>query len=100
MQRPGPASPSDGVFVPCELAARLMESHFPYTATGDKPLIFAGRLPEEVPFQVPIPEGFVPVGGAQFASRGNRRVVEIVLDTTLSASRVRDAYRDLLSKGG
>lgn len=98
MQRPGPASPSDGAFVPRELAARLLESHFPYTVTGEKPIIFAGRLPEEVPF--PIPEGFVLVGGAQFALRGKRRVVEIVLATTLSASRVRDAYRDLLADGG
>ncbi len=100
MQRPGPTSPSNDAFVPRELAARLMESHFPYTVTEEKPLIFVGRLPEEVPFPVPIPEGFVLVGSAQFASRGDRRVVEIVLDTTLPASRVRDAYRDLLADGG
>ena len=83
-----------------ELATRLMESHFPYTVAGEKPLIFPGSVPEEVPFQVPIPEGFVLVGSAQFASRGDRRVVEIVLDTALSASRVREAYRDLLSDAG
>ncbi len=100
MQRAGPTSPSNDAFVPRELAARLVESHFPYTVTEEKPLIFAGRLPEEVPFPVPIPEGFVLVGSAQFASRGDRRVVEIVLDTTLPASRVRDAYRDLLADGG
>ncbi len=100
MQRPSPASPSDGGLVPRELAARLMESHFPYTVTDDKPLIFPGRVPEEVPFEVPIPEGFVLVGGAQFASQGNKNVVEVVLDSTLSAARVRDAYRDLLSDGG
>jgi hypothetical protein len=86
--------------VPRELAARLMESHFPYTVTDDKPLIFAGSVPKEVPFPVPIPEDFVLVGSAQFASRGDRRVVEIVLDTALSASGVRDAYRNLLSGGG
>ncbi len=100
MQRPGPASPPDGGSVPRELAARLMESHFPYTVTDDKPLIFAGSVPKEVPFPVPIPEDFVLVGSAQFASRGDRRVVEIVLDTALSASGVRDAYRNLLSGGG
>ncbi len=100
MQRPSPASPSNGGFVPHELAARLLESHFPYTVSGEKPLVFAGRLPEEMPFEVPVPDGFVLVGSAQVASRGNRCVVEIVLDTTLSASRVRDAYRDLLSDGG
>ena len=77
-----------------------MESHFPYTVAGEKPLIFAGSVPEEVPFEIPIPEGFVLVGSARFAMRGDRRVVEVVLDTGLSASRVRDAYRDLLSDGG
>jgi hypothetical protein len=81
------------------LAARLLKSHFPYTVSGEKPLVFAGRLPEEMPFEVPVPDGFVLVGSAQVASRGNRRVVEVVLDTDLSASRVRDAYRDLLSEG-
>ena len=86
--------------MPRELAARLVESHFPYTVTEDKPLIFAGSVPQEVPFPVPIPEGFVLLGSAQLASRGDRRVVEIVLDTALSASRVRDAYRELLSGGG
>ena len=86
--------------MPRELAARLIESHFPYTVTEDNPLIFAGSVPQEMPFPVPIPEGFVLVGSAQFASRGDRRVVEIVLDTTLSASGVRDAYRNLLSGGG
>lgn len=100
MERPDSASPSNGGHVPRELAARLLESHFPYTVTGDKPLIFAGHLPEEVPFRIPIPERFVLVGSAQFASPGDRRVVEVVLDTTLSASRVRDAYGDLLSDGG
>ena len=100
MQRPGPASPSSADLVPRGLATRLMESHFPYTVTGEKPLIFPGSVPEGVPYKVPIPEGFVLVGSAQFASRGDRRVVEIVLDTTLSASRVRDAYRKLLSDGG
>ena len=100
MHRPGPASPSDGAFVPRELAARLVESHFPYTVTDQKPLIFPGSLPEEVPFRIPIPEGFVLLGSARYASRGDRRVVEVVLDTTLSASRARNAYRDLLSEGG
>lgn len=100
MQHPGPASPSSGDLVPRELATRLMESHFPYTVTGEKPHVFAGRLPEEMPFRVPIPEGFVLVGRARFAPRGDRRVVEVVLDTSLSASRVRDAYRNLLSDGG
>ena len=99
MQQPSPASPSNGGLVPRELAARLLESHFPYAATGGRPLIFAGSLPEDVPFHVPIPEGFVLVGSARFDERGSRRMVEIVLDTALSASRVRDAYRELLSDG-
>ena len=100
MEYPGPASHSSGDDVPHELVARLLESHFPYTVSGDKPFLFAGSLPEEVPFEIPVPDGFVLVGSAQLASRGNRRVVEVVLDSALPASRVRDAYRELLSDGG
>lgn len=99
MEHPDPSSHPSGGHVPHELAVRLLESHFPYTVSGEKPLVFAGGLPEEMPFEVPVPDGFVLVGSAQVASRGNRRVVEIVLDTELPATRVRDAYRDLLSEG-
>ena len=99
MEHPDPASHGNGDYVPHELAARLLESHFPYTVSGEQPLVFAGSLPREMPFEIPIPDGFVLVGSAQVASRGNRRVVEVVLDTDLPASRVRDAYRDLLSGG-
>jgi len=99
VEHPDPAShPSVGQ-VPHELAARLLESHSPYTVSGEKPLVFAGRLPEKMPFEVPIPDGFVLVGSAQVVARGNRRVVEVVLDSDLSATRVRSAFRDLLSGG-
>lgn len=100
MQRPSPASSSDGGLVPRELAARLLESHYPYRATGESPLLFAGSLPEDVPFRPHIPEGFVLVGSARFDVPGSRRMVEVVLDTTLPAARVRDTYRALLSDEG
>ena len=99
MEHPDPSSHRNGHHVPHELAARLLESHFPYAVSGEQPLVFAGSLPREMPFEIPIPDGFVLVGSAQVASRGNRRVVEVVLDTNLPASRVRDTYRDLLSGG-
>lgn len=64
VEHPDPASHPSGGQVPHELAARLLESHSPYTVSGEKPLVFAGRLPEEMPFEVPIPDGFVLVGSA------------------------------------
>ena len=99
MEHLDPASHRNGDYVPHELAARLLESHFPYTVSGEQPLVIGGSPPREMPFEIPIPDGFVLVGSAQVASRGNRRVVEVVLDTNLPASRVRDAYRNLLSGG-
>ncbi len=95
-----PASHSDSGSVPHELAARLLGSHFPYTVTDEDPLLFTERLPEGVPFNVPMPDRFILVGGARIALRGNRRMVEVVLDTPLSSSGVRDVYRSLLSGDG
>jgi hypothetical protein len=90
---------SDGS-VPQELAARLLESHFPYEVAKRRPRIFAGRLPDDSPFELPIPDGFVLVGSVVSEQPRGRRMVEVVLDTDLPAPRVRDAYRNLLSDSG
>jgi len=67
---------------------------------GDEtPRLFAGGLPEDPPFEVPIPGGLTLVGSATLAQRG-RRVLEVVLDAEMSAARVRDSYRNLLSADG
>ena len=86
--------------VPQELAARLLESHFPYDVAKRRPRVFAGRLPGDLPFEVPLPDGFVLVGSVVSEQRRGRRMVEVVLDTDLPAGGARDTYRNLLSGSG
>jgi hypothetical protein len=86
--------------VPAELAARLLRSHYPYADSDEKPRLFPGRLPEDPAFEVRIPDGFTLVGGAAFAPGRGRRFAEVVLDTDLSAARVREVFRGLLAGDG
>ena len=57
-------------------------------------------MPEDPAFEGPIPDGFTLVGGADYAPRRGRRVTEVVLDTDLSAARVREVFRGLLAGVG
>lgn len=97
MERRSPEPPSNGGSVTQELAVRLLGSHYPYHVADEKPRLFAGSLPDDPLFEVPIPVEFVLVGSAVSEPSRGRRVVEVVLDTELPATRVRDTYRDLLS---
>ena len=98
MERRSPEPPSnDCSIAPWELAVRLLDSHYPYNVADERPRLFAGSLPDDPLFDVPIPAGFVLVGGAVSEPSRGRRIVEVVLDTDLPAARVRDTYRDLLS---
>ena len=96
MERRSPEHPSSGS-VSRELAVRLLDSHHPYRIADTKPRLFTGTLPDDPSFEVPIPQGFVLVGSAVLEPSRGRRVVEVVLDTGLPASRVRATYKDLLS---
>ena len=94
-----PPDPEAGGSVPLELAVRLLDSHYPYMDSDEKARLFAGGLPEDPPFEAPIPEGLTLVGSAILAQRG-RHMLEVVLDAGMPAARVRDAYRAVLSADG
>ncbi len=96
MERRSTQRPSDGS-VSRELAVRLLDSHHPYRVADSKPRLFTQSLPDDPSFEVPVPEGFVLVGSAVLEPSRGRRAVEVVLDTGLSAARVRDTYKALLS---
>ena len=96
MERRSTEPPPNGS-VSRELAVRLLDSHYPYRVADKRPLLFAGSLPDDPPFEVPIPSGFVLVGSAVLEPSRGRRIVEVVLDTELPAARVRETYKDLLS---
>ena len=99
MERRNPSPPDDGS-VSLELAGRLLRSHHPYVTVDEKPSLFPGSLPDDPAFDVRIPAGFSLVGSATMVPRRGRRVIEVVLDTELSASTVREEFRGLLPGDG
>ncbi|MGI8910960.1 MAG: hypothetical protein ACR2JR_10475 [Rubrobacteraceae bacterium] len=84
-----------------KLAARLLTAqNIQDEQAAAPPRIFVGRLPEDLPVEVPISDGADVVGGvARDLSRG-RRDAEIVLDAALSAERFREDYRRQLLAAG
>lgn len=99
MDRRSPEPPSDNQ-VPLELATRLLVSHSPYAGTEERPRIFVGRLPENLPFEVPIPGEFTLLGSVASEPSRSRPTIEVLLDTNLTAERVREVYRELLTASG
>jgi hypothetical protein len=101
MERRSPEPPSNGDdSVALALARRLLVSHFPYAGAEKQPRILVGRLPEDPPFEIPIPAGFSLLGSAVSEPSRGRPTVEAVLDTQLPAERVRVVYRELLTASG
>lgn len=68
-------------------------------AEEQRPSFFIGRLPEDLPVEVPIPDGATIVG-SQPHGYGPRDEVEVVLDAGMTAEQVREAYRTLMTAAG
>ena len=86
-----------------ELAARLLAPPYPSdlpAAKSEKPELFVGHLPDNLPVEVPIPDGATVVGSAVHKPPRGGRFVEIVLDAAPPAERFRDAYRRHLLAAG
>jgi hypothetical protein len=100
-QRSG-ASAGEGESRLLNLAKRLLASEDPVAREVQWPKIFVGRLPEEMPIDIPIPEGLEVVGSLLRDERNpyDDPSVEIVLDAGMPAERVRDAYRELMTAAG
>ncbi len=103
-QRPEPLSEDPAVQSGTalrELAARLLALPDPYDQTTAPPSILVGQLPEDLPVEIPIPDGTVVIGStARDLSRRNGRRFQIVLDADAPAERFRETYRQLLLTSG
>lgn len=84
-----------------ELALRLLSSSRSEAAGGARPQLFVGRLPDNLPVEVPIPDGFTVLGGLVGVDEllGGLQA-HIVLDAPMGAEQVRETYRELMSMGG
>ncbi len=97
-----PETFSEGESRVLELAIRLLSNEDPVARAVLKPRILVGRLPEEMPVEIPMPEGFSVVGSlvrSEPDPHGDP-TVEVVLDARMPAEQARDAYREQMSAAG
>ena len=95
--------PSSGAggdeLVPLSTVERLFSPEFePGSADEQRRRFFIGRLPEYLEVEIPIPDGASIVGSLPHG--GPRDEVEVVLDGDMTAERVREAYRALMTEAG
>ncbi len=85
-----------------DLVLRLLAQEDPVSRTVEKPRIFVGRLPEDLPVEISIPDGFAVVGSLvrDETDPYDDPAIEIVLDARMSAEQARDTYRERLSAAG
>ena len=103
-----PAGPKDGTRPPGEgeealreLALRLLSPSRPEVARGGQPRLFVGRLPDHLPVEIPIPDGFDIVGSlARADERHSGPQTHVVLDAPIGAEQVRETYRELMGTAG
>jgi len=79
----------------------LLATPNPHDQTITPPRILAGRLPEDLPVEIPLPDGTVVVGSMERDMfRKNGRMFQIVLDADVPAEQFRETYRQLLLTSG
>lgn len=89
------ASPAEDAALVRELALRLLGSRFSTGESGEAPLdLLVGRLPPDLPYQLPLPEGARVLGTLV------RDGVVIVVDSPLSAGAALAFYAERLTALG
>lgn len=84
-----------------ELAARLLAPPDSYDQATMPPRILVGRLPENLPVEIPVPDGLTVVGSiVRDMPRRNGRMIDVVLDADVPAELFRETYRQLLLTSG
>jgi len=79
---------------------RLLAEEGLFATETKEPLLFLRRVPDDLPVDVPLPEGAVVVGSVVRDEEDGGRMVEIVLDAEGPAGRLREAYEEQASAGG
>ena len=81
-----------------DLAERLLDYDYHVEAEPDKPRLFLGELPTDLPTEIPVPEGLVLLGGVRRVSpwRGGPEA-EVVLEAEAEPEDVYDAFREHLA---
>ena len=81
-----------------DLAERLLDYDYHMEAEPDKPRLFLGELPTDLPTEIPVPEGLVLLGGLRRVSpwRGEPDA-QVVLEAEAEPEDVYDAFREHLA---
>ena len=86
--------------VPLSVIERLLSPEFDPGILGkQRPSPLVGRLPENFPVEIPIPDGASLVG-SRLHGEDPRAEVEVVLDAGTTAEQAREAYRKLMARAG
>jgi hypothetical protein len=91
----GPATPISDEAGFQALARRLLARHYAGAPAPEEVQILVGRLPAELPIEIPLPDGVQIVGSLVRSGEET----EIVLDASQTANKVLDFYREELTAG-
>ena len=81
-----------------DLAERLLDYDYHVETDYDRPRLFLGELPTDLPAQIPVPEGMVLLGGLRRVSpwRGDPDA-QVILESEAEPEGVYDAFREHLA---
>ena len=81
-----------------DLAERLLDRYYLAEVDSDKPRLFLGELPTDLPAEIPVPEGMVLLGGVRWEGpwRGGPEA-EVILEAGAEPGGVYDAFRERLA---
>lgn len=92
----GTAATGQGDQALLTLALRLLASRYPGAPQGQEPQYFPGRVPDNLPFAIPLPDEIAIVGSVIRAEQG----IEIVADTPLLPDQIRNFYQTRMTAAG
>ena len=81
-----------------DLAERLLDYDYYVDTDSDKPRLFLGELPTDLPAEIPVPEGLVLLGGLRRRSPWQGEPdAEVILEAGVEPEGVYDAFREHLA---
>lgn len=82
------------------LALRLLAIDYLGEPQEEPPRLFVGRLPDDRPEEIPVPEGLTLVGSMIRRGWRGEPETEVILDAAMPAESVREAYRQQMTAAG
>jgi hypothetical protein len=80
------------------LAERLLDHDYHSEADSDKPQLFLGELPTDIPADIPVPEGMLLLGGLRRVDPYRREPdAQVILEAQAEPEAVYDAFREHLA---